>query len=84
MSDPDSAPPSRARTFAVATPEDIVLRKLVWYRAGDEVAQQQWRDVLGVLRVQGNRLDLGHLRHWATPLGVNDLLERALAEASVR
>ena len=65
----------------VATAEDIVLRKLVWYREGGEVSDSQWRDVLGVLSVSGATVDPGYLRRWASSLGVADLLERALTEA---
>ncbi len=36
----------------VDVPEYTVLRKLEWYRRGDEVSERQWRDVLGVLRAQ--------------------------------
>ncbi len=64
----------------VASPEDIVLRKLAWYRAGDEVADSQWRDVLGVLATSGAELDQGYLTEWAAKLGVTDLLARALSE----
>jgi hypothetical protein len=71
-----------ARAFAVKSPEDLVLRKLIWYRAGREASEQQWNDVVGVLRVQVGRLDGEYLSRWAVELAVADLLERALAEAT--
>lgn len=39
--------------LVLATPEDVILHKLYWYRLGGEVSERQWNDVLGVLRVQG-------------------------------
>ena len=70
-SDPD-------RFLYIYTPEDILLQKLRWYRLGGEVSDRQWRDVLGIVLVQENRLDAGYLREGAHLLGVTDLLERAL------
>ena len=70
-----------ARMFFVKSPEDLVLRKLAWFRAGREVSQQQWSDVVGVLKVQAGRLDRKYIAEWAAELEVADLWERALAEA---
>lgn len=67
--------------FDVTGPEAIVLQKLRWYRAGDEVSDRQWRDVVGVLKAQQGHLDTQALEEWGHTLGVDDLLERALAEA---
>jgi hypothetical protein len=62
----------------VASPEDVILRKLAWYRAGGEVSDSQRRDVLGVVAVSGDRLDRRYLDEWSTRLGVADLLQRAI------
>ncbi|MBN1955771.1 MAG: hypothetical protein JW900_12060 [Anaerolineae bacterium] len=71
------------RQVYVASAEDIVLSKLEWHRMSDEVSDRQWRDVLGVLKVQENRLDLDYLRRMAQELGVMDLLERALEKVGL-
>jgi hypothetical protein len=64
-----------------ASAEDTVLAKLDWYRKGGEVSDRQWRDLLGVLKVQANALDWEYLERWAVELGVKDLLQRARSEA---
>lgn len=66
----------------VATPEDTLLAKLEWYRMGGEVSERQWRDVVGILEVQGESLNLDYLERWAKELKVSDLLERAFVEAT--
>lgn len=69
-----------AGALEVASPEDTILQKLHWYRLGRGVSDRQWRDVLSVLEVQGNRLDRAYLARGAEEMGVADLLERALRE----
>jgi hypothetical protein len=66
-----------------ASPEDTVLAKLDWFRKGGGTSDRQWRDLLGVLKVQAVALDRTYLNHWARELGVNDLLSRALEEAGL-
>jgi hypothetical protein len=65
----------------ITSAEDIILAKLEWYRLGNEISDRQWRDILGVLKVQAGRLDWAYLNQWAIELKVADLLQRALKES---
>ena len=71
------------RALYVSSAEDTILAKLEWYRMGGEVSERQWRDVLGMLKVQGRLLERAHLAEWAQALGVADLLETAFLEAEI-
>jgi hypothetical protein len=64
--------------FPISSPEDTVLAKLLWFRQGGEVSENQWHDILGVLKVQSTSLDMVYMADWAARLGISDLLERAL------
>jgi hypothetical protein len=61
-----------------STAEDIILAKLEWFHAGGETSERQWRDILGVLDIQSDRLDYEYLQNWAQKLGMQDLLQKAL------
>jgi hypothetical protein len=65
-----------------STSEDIILAKPEWFRAGGEVSKRQWPDILGVLSVQGDRLDFNYLQKWAEVLGVKDLLQKVRQEVN--
>jgi hypothetical protein len=68
-------------TLVVASPEDIVAQKLYWHALGDRVSERQWSDAIGVLKVAGRRLDLEYLHHVSSLLGVESLLQEAMAAA---
>jgi hypothetical protein len=72
-----------SRPHPVPRAEDVILLKLEWFRAGGEVSDRQWGDILGVMKAMGRTLDRGHLSRWAGELGVSDLLERALVESGL-
>lgn len=67
----------------VTTPEDIVLQKLLWYRKSDGAFDRQLRDIAGVLKLQGEKLDLGYMRSWARELELSELLEAQLRSAGL-
>ena len=72
-----------ARLFFLASAEDTILRKLIWYKLGNMVSDQQWKDVLGILKVQAEALDLAYLRQWAGQLEIGALLAQALIDAGL-
>ncbi|MBI4817733.1 MAG: hypothetical protein HY791_15840 [Deltaproteobacteria bacterium] len=70
--------PDRSIVVRFASAEDVLLHKLVWFKLGNQVSERQWKDILGVVKIQGDRLDQTYLDQWARHLGVVELLERAL------
>ena len=45
------------------------------------MSDQQWRDVLGVLKAQAATLDRDYLLDTARAVGIDDLLARAIEDA---
>lgn len=72
--------PNRGDLYFVS-PEDLILNKLKW-RQGSR-SEKQWRDILGILKTQTDRLNQPYLREWATRLQVLSDLEQALREAGL-
>lgn len=68
-------------TLWMASPEDIVLQKIVWGKGSQ--SEKQWRDILGVLKLQAERLDFQYLWHWSTELGIAEALDQAFYEAGL-
>lgn len=67
----------------LSSPEDVILSKLDWYVKGNKASEQQWRDIIGVIKVQKNNLDLQYLKQWATELKVDNLLSKAFFECGI-
>lgn len=80
---PDTLDEESSRKFYLSSPEDVVLSKLQWYQAGGRVSEQQWKDILGVLKVQSGKLDLEYLKYWASKLNLSELLNRSFDDAGV-
>ncbi len=79
----DTLDEDNSREFYLYSPEDVILNKLQWYQGGGEVSEQQWKDVLGVLKVQGPKLDLEYLKYWASRLNLTELLSRSYDDAGM-
>ncbi len=68
--------PLLERVVPVPTAEDVVIMKLRWSRPKD------LEDALGVLAVQGSRLDWPHLEKWTTAHGTRNRLEELKAKVA--
>jgi hypothetical protein len=70
-------PVLEGRTASFASPEDVILKKLVYFQEGG--SDKHLRDIAGVLRVQGERIDRDYIDDWAIRLGLVDIWQRILA-----
>lgn len=65
----------------LASPEDIILNKLQW--RSQTQSDKQWRDILGILKVQGEALDFDYLNNWSNRLGFTQELHEARKSAGL-
>ena len=72
--------PDSQKSIWILSAEDIILAKLDWFRLGGEVSERHWRDILGIIKTQQDKLDIAYLNKWGQALYVSDLLDRALIE----
>jgi hypothetical protein len=63
------------RTF-LASPEDIVLGKMVYYREGG--SEKHLRDITGILRIRGELVDRTYVANFAQQLGLMEIWEAIL------
>lgn len=79
----------RYAPFPVATALEMAVWKLVRcareqaLRTDGIVNDAEWNDLLGILKVQGTRLDLAQFTLWAHQLGAGHLLPLALDDAGL-
>lgn len=70
------------QTLNFSSPEDTILQKLIWYRKTHKQSAQQWRDILGILKLQQSNLDFIYLQQWAETLKLAKELEQVLQEST--
>jgi hypothetical protein len=68
-------------SIAIATPEDIIISKLQWRRRSQ--SDKQWRDILGILKVQQERLDLAYIDRWTERFQLQEDWRQAGLEGGV-
>jgi hypothetical protein len=60
-----------------AAPEDVIVKKLEYYAAGG--SEKHLRDITGILKTSGDRVDRDYVARWAAQLGVAHVWEAVLA-----
>ncbi len=73
-----------SRPFYFASPEDVILNKLSWWKMGGGISTRQWNDLVGVIKRQAHTLDVTYLRQSAPLVGVADSLEQAFTDAGMQ
>ncbi len=66
----------------LASPEDVVVNKLRWGQQSQ--SEKQWRDVLGVLKIQQDHLNYNYIHQWAAAFDLSEQLDQVTREAGVR
>jgi hypothetical protein len=64
------------REAFIARPEDVILSKMEYYRQGQ--SEKHLRDITGILRVSGPRVDRAYIKEWAGNLGLTDIWQAIL------
>jgi hypothetical protein len=71
-------------SFWIASAEDNILhttQKLRWGKGSK--SEKQWRDVLGIVKLQAENLDYGYLVEWAEFLDLVDEFSEVLNQARI-
>lgn len=52
------------------SPEDAILKKLVYYQLSGGVSEKHPRDIIGIMKLQGSKLDHVYISRWVDKLGL--------------
>jgi hypothetical protein len=63
-----------------ASPEDVIIKKLEYYRDGG--SEKHLRDIAGVLKISGDRLDRAYLAEWVARLGLDAVWQAVLGRTA--
>ncbi|MGK7933931.1 MAG: hypothetical protein AB4041_21215 [Microcystaceae cyanobacterium] len=71
-----------AKSLYVSTPEDAILQKIIWYKMTNQ-SDKQWRDILGIIKLQDSKLDRVYLQKWAAELNLLPELNLAFSQSGL-
>jgi hypothetical protein len=57
-----------------ATPEDVILKKLEWFKMGE--SQKHIDDIKEMIKISKDKLDLSYINKWAFNIGVHDIWQK--------
>ena len=66
--------------FYVTSPEDTILSKLRWAKLAGG-SEKQLTDAIRVFEMQFDRLDMNHIKHWITQLGLQTEWQQLVDQA---
>ena len=64
-------PPSKGWEATFAAPEDVIIKKMEFYRLGG--SEKHLRDIAGMLKTSGEMIDQTYIHTWAETLGLMDV-----------
>ncbi len=68
--------PSGSYEASFASIEDVIIKKLEYYRAGG--SEKHLRDITGVLKVSRESVDRAYIAAWAARLGLEPIWQATL------
>lgn len=69
--------PAEDYDASFASVEDVIIKKMEYYREGG--SEKHLRDITGVLKISGDRLDRAYIAEWATKLGLESIWKAILS-----
>src|SRR5262249_663307 len=66
----------------MAAPEDGILKKLDYFKSGE--SEKHVRDICGMLKAEGERIDRDYIRQWAVRKGLTEIWEAVLVRLSTK
>lgn len=63
--------PSESFQANFAAPEDIIIKKMEYYRKGG--SEKHLRDIVGILKISGDAVDRNYISEWAKRLELTDI-----------